>query len=99
MQTQLPQPFLISLIKYDLINTKLVLTLNRIGIYADDYLTNLSTGIFELMGHGGGTAFEPLYEGYRKLAERIVYIDVRKWHGELETLAHEIYGYLLHYGK
>lgn len=59
MKTTIPQSLLLSLIKYDLISTKLVLGLNRLGLDADDYLTNLSVGIFRLMGHGEGTDTDP----------------------------------------
>lgn len=100
MKTAIPQPLLHSLIKYDLINTKLILSLNKLGLDADDYLTNLSTGIFTLMGYSNDERErETLYEGYRELAERVLYIDTRNWYGALDDLAAEIYTYLRHYPK
>lgn len=99
MKTTITKPLLLSLIKYDLINTKLVLGLNRMGLNADDYLTNLSTHIFALMGHGQTQTAETLYEGYRRLTERVLYVDTANLHDSLNELAGEIYMYLHKYPK
>lgn len=89
------QALIISLIKDDLINCKLVHALNAIGLNADDYLLNLSSNIFKLMGFEDTPRNEATYKYYLDLSQRVKYIDISKTRERFDELALEIYTELL----
>lgn len=85
---------IISLIKDDLINCKLVNGLNAIGLIADDYLLHLSHTIFRLLRIEDNLQNEILYEHYINLTKKVQYINIED-HNTLDKLALEIYNELL----
>ncbi len=85
------QQLILSLIKDDLINSRLVNGLNNIGLAADDYLLNLSDTIFKLMGFEDNQRTEEIYEHYLTLTKKVIDIDVTISHAPLDDLALEIY--------
>ena len=91
---EITKPILLSLLRDDLINTKLVLTLNEAGLNADLYMLNLSSTIFMLMGFGQGFDTEDIYDGYRELARLVLYADIAEVPETLDKMAEEIYRYL-----
>jgi hypothetical protein len=83
---------IISLIRDDLINSKLVYGLGDMGLNADEYLLHLSETVFKLMGLD---STDQLTEHYLELTQRIRDIDIFDRAGTLEHLAIDIYHKLL----
>ncbi|MFL9483001.1 hypothetical protein ACI6Q2_09520 [Chitinophagaceae bacterium LWZ2-11] len=86
---------IISLIKDDLINTKLVVGLNALGLQANDYSLQLSSTIFELMGFEDNEETELIFERYLSLSKNILEIDTSESRNRLSALALLIYSQLL----
>jgi hypothetical protein len=82
----------ISLIRDDLINSKLVYGLGDMGLNADEYLLHLSDTVFKLMGLD---TTDQLTEHYLELTQPIKDIDIFDRIGTLEHLATDIYHKLL----
>jgi hypothetical protein len=78
----------LSLIKDDLINTKLIQSLQKIGLYSDCYFLRLSTTVFNLMGISEN---DKIYERYIELSEKVELIDITESNKPMEKLALEIY--------
>lgn len=85
----------VSLIKDDLINTKLINGLNKLGMNADDYLINVSSTIFKILDIGDDRAGEDIFEWYMDSLKKVDPIDIRENHTALDSLALEIYLELL----
>ncbi len=86
---------ILSLIKDDLINTKLVNGLDALGLNAQDYLLHLSDTIFKLMGIKDDEKGEKLFEHYLDLKDNVRFIDGVKSHEAFDNLAIEIYNELI----
>lgn len=82
---------ILSLIKDDLINTKLVNGLDAIGLNAQDYLLHLSDTIFKLMKIKDDEKGEKLFEHYLNLKDNVRFINDAKSHEAFDDLAHAIY--------
>jgi hypothetical protein len=85
------EKLIISLIKDDLVSSKLVNALNESGLYAGDYFLNLSDTIFKLMRFSDSQAAEEVYEHYLELTKKAKYIDFSQSRTHLDKLAQEIY--------
>ena len=94
LTVQNEKELILSLIKDDLINLKLVNGLEELGLTAGDYLLHLSTTIFKLMGIAETWANEFIYEQYLALSEQVKQIDISQNHNNLNALAEEMYTYL-----
>ena len=81
----------ISLIKDDLINSKLVNGLNVLGLNADDYLLHLSETIFDLLGYEQNKETEKVFERYMELSEAALLVDISESNKNLDDLALQIY--------
>jgi hypothetical protein len=86
----------ISLIKDNLINLKLVSGLNHLGLIADDYCLHLGDTIFKLMGFEASEQndliFETVFVGN---SEKVCQIDFSTSLDELNLLSMTIYDELL----
>lgn len=82
---------ILSLIKDDLISTKLVNGLNEIGLNADSYYLHLSEIIFRLLGFDDDERSDEVYEKYLEFTEKAKYIDISDSHKPMDELALEIY--------
>lgn len=82
---------ILSLIKDDLINTKLVNGLDALGLNAQDYLLHLSDTVFKLMGIKDDKEGEKLFEHYLDLKNNVRFIDGAKSHEVFDDLALAIY--------
>jgi hypothetical protein len=80
----------VSLIKDDLINKKLVNGLIGIGLEAGNYFLHLSETVFKLMGFDDSQANE-VFERYMELAGSAVFIDISHSDKPMEDLALNIY--------
>jgi hypothetical protein len=85
------EKLILSLIKDDLINIKLISSLQKIGLYSDCYYLHLSTTIFELMGFEDNEEADKMYERYVKLTEKVMDNDITESNKPIEELAKEIY--------
>jgi len=94
MDAQTKRTLILALIKDDLINTKLVSSLNASGLQADDYLLHLTDTVFTLMGFAGGRKRELVLQRYMELATAVKEVSIAKGHRGMEVLAGEIYGEL-----
>ena len=91
---------IISLIKDDMINTKLVENLNNAGLEPGDYYLNLSGIIMKLMGFERYIELEELlYEEYIRRTQAVLEIDINQDHIKLDALAQEIYLWLRSHQK
>lgn len=86
--------FILSLIKDDLINTKLILGLRDINLNADDYTLHLSETIFSLMGIENSTENDAVFDRYFDLAKRTKFIHLHYDTNLIDELALDIYNYL-----
>jgi len=83
---------IISLIKDNLINTKLVNGLSKLGLDSDLYSLHLGDTIFELMGFKNERS--EVYENFIRLSSKANKIDISKNDTAVESLALEIYSEL-----
>jgi hypothetical protein len=87
---------IISLIKDDLINTKLISGLENLGIDAGLYLLGISDAIFVLMGIDNDEQGEELFEYYLDLRDgKLLRVDLKESYEVIDGLVLEIYDALL----
>ena len=99
MKPEKRKKLILSLIKDDLINCKLVNSLNDMGLCADIYLLHLSETVFKLMGFNESKETEATYEYYMDLTQRAKHIDISQSSKSFDDLALEIYTTLKYYLK
>ena len=86
---------MLHLITDDLINTKLVYSLNNIGLQANDYTLHISTTIINLMRiKTTPLRLDNIHDEYLKMTSRVLKIDLQKSPQLLTTMAEEIYEFL-----
>lgn len=81
----------LTLITNDLINHKLVMGLEHLGIDPCDYHLYLNTSIFKLIGIPKQNQNDELYRRYTELCHKILPLDLKGERLDLETLALEIF--------
>lgn len=91
MKAKNKKKLILSLIKDDLINAKLVNGLIAIGLNADNYFLHLSDTIFELIGFEDNEGTATIFEHYMELASRATYMDISQSHKPIDDLALQIY--------
>ena len=82
---------ILSLIKDDLINAKLVNGLTEIGLNAETYFLHLSDTVFKLMGFKDNEETETIFELYVELAKKASFVDISQSHKPMAELALEVY--------
>ena len=95
MEEKITDKLIISLIKDDLINSKLVDGLIDLGIDAGCYFLHLDITIFRLIGYGDDDYSEGIYEKYRDLAKQAKQVDISNNNSGLDPLALDLYQFLL----
>jgi hypothetical protein len=85
---------IISLIRDDLINYKLVSSLNDLGLNAHDYFLRLSETIFELVGIDERES-DTIFESYLLQLKKVKKLPLKKSAAGLDLLAASIYKDLL----
>jgi hypothetical protein len=86
---------ILSLIKDDLINSKLNIGLANLGLEPELYLLRLSDTVFILLGIKNNERGEALFEHYLELRQKVEGIDLVKSYEVLDGLALEIYNVLV----
>ena len=85
----------LNLITDDLINTKLIYSLNDLGLQANDYTLHISTTIMNLMRiKTTPLRWENIHDEYLKMTSRVLKIDIQESPRMLTALAEEIYDFL-----
>jgi len=87
------KPLILSLIKDDLINTKLVSALDALGLDAGNYYLYLNLTIFNLMGIRKNK--DELFDKYHKMCDEVIQGNIFKNSNYLDNQAKEIYAKLL----
>src|SRR4051812_42661974 len=82
---------ILSLIKDDIINSKLVIGLNGLGLDATNYFLHLSETIFRLMGFEDNEHNDEIYEKYLELTKTAAVTCISESHQSLDNLALNIY--------
>lgn len=95
MDTSITDKLIISLIKDDLINTKLVNGLIDLGLDAGAYYLHLDNTIFKLVGYANDSYSEEIYQQYRDLAASAKHIDISQNNVGLDSLAMELFLFLV----
>lgn len=91
MNTRKQQKLIISLIRDNLINTKLLNGLNKLGLIADDYTLHLSESIFDIMGFEENEQSDKMFEYYLGLLNTVNRIDISTEPEKLSELADTIH--------
>ena len=95
MKAKQSRALILSLIKDDLINSKLLRGLNKAGLDADRYCLFLSGTIFDLLGYPNNERSDEIFSEYIKLTEQSDKVDIRETPNALDGLANEIYIFLV----
>ncbi|TSJ46291.1 hypothetical protein [Fluviicola chungangensis] len=85
---------ILTLIENELTNSKLIFTLQNIGIEAGGYITDTSHVVFVQIGIRKENRTEELYKKYFDLIKQVQYLDLQV-KGEKSRLALKIYGFLI----
>ena len=87
---------ILSLIKDDLTNLRLVHGLNIMGLKADNYHLYLSDTIVKILGFNfEGQAMDNLMDNYFEQSKEVYQIDIHQNQKELNDLSLKLYKYLL----
>lgn len=86
---------IISLIRDDLINTKLVYSLNNLGLQASDYTLHISGTVLKLSKiKTTPLRWEQIHDEYLRMTTQVLQIDIQESPRLVNTLAEEIYAFL-----
>lgn len=91
MNAEEKEKLIISLIKDDLINSKLVNALTYAGLKADDYCLHLNQTVFELLGYEEDYYSDEVFELYHHMASTVDYINISENNDALDVLALDLY--------
>lgn len=86
---------IISLIKDNLKNTRLVIGLDKLGLDSCKYHLQLSDTVFKLIGFKSDEHEEKVFEEYVKASAKVSSIDIFTNPEKLESLANKIYENLI----
>lgn len=87
---------ILTLLKNDLINTRLLGGLNNLGLEADNYVLNLNDLVFELLElEDTPEVKDQFYAVYQERIDEIVSQDAEEWEDALSLLPADIYKTLL----
>lgn len=86
-----------NLIKQDLINWKMINSLQNMQVRADDYQLDIGSIIFEMMDLENRKDVDELFEKYMELSKPILKLNVSQSNRKIDVLATKIYDYLEQY--
>lgn len=95
MKSDSQKSLILSLIKDDLINSKLVNGLNELGLDAGCYFTNTCQTVFQLMGLENHPNEEEIFQYYMQITANVKNIDISQSNEPLNELCLEIYDGLM----
>lgn len=85
---------ILTLLKNDLLNARLVFGLNALGLEAGEYLLNRSPAVLQLLGYRKEQISDEPNAYYQDLLERAKYLRHTEDRTGLDALATEMYGRL-----
>lgn len=91
MEDTAKKQLILSLIRDDLINLRLIHTLNDLGLDAGAYMLHLGETVFGLMGFPDASSTDALYDLYYAFSRQACHVDISQSHAPLDPLAAEIY--------
>lgn len=94
MKSHTQKSLILSLIKDDLINSKLVNGLNELGLDASKFFINSSDTVFKLMEFQNHEFEEEIFQFYLELTAKAKYVDISESNESLDELCLEIYNAL-----
>ena len=83
-----------NLIKQDLINWKMIHSLQKVQVRADDYQLDIGSIIFEMMNLENRKDVDEIFEKYMELSKPILKLSVSQSNRKIDVLASKIYDYL-----
>lgn len=95
MKSNTQKSLILSLIKDDLINSKLVNGLNELGLDASKYFINSSDTVFRLMNIHKHPCEEEIFQYYLEITAKAKDIDISESNKHLDEICLEIYEGLL----
>jgi hypothetical protein len=99
MKSTKHQKLILSLLRDDLVNQKMVLSMQQIGIDASTYWLYLSGTIFKLMGFKKAQITTELCDLYAQHCYKVLSLDITNSRSEMEPLAQELYEALWAYQR
>jgi len=91
MQKISQKDLIVRLICDDLINHRLVMGLEKLGLVSEAYFIHAGQTVFELLGIEEKIGDEKEYARYQKLKDRVLRLDLNRDHVKLNRLAEVIY--------
>lgn len=88
------ETIIINLIKQDLINWKMIHSLQKVQVRADDYQLDISSIIFEMMNLEDRKDADEIFEKYMELSKPVLKLSVSLSKRKIDVLASKIYDYL-----
>lgn len=83
-----------NLIKQDLINWKMIHSLQKVQVRADDYQLDISSIIFEMMNLNSREDVDELFEEYMEMSRPVLKLSVSQSNRKIDRIASKIYDYL-----
>ena len=83
-----------NLIKQDLINWKMIHSLQKVQVHAEDYQLDIGSIIFEMMDLEDRKDVDEIFEKYVELSKPILKLSTSQSNRKIEVLASKIYDYL-----
>ncbi|MNK08285.1 hypothetical protein D3C87_262150 [compost metagenome] len=89
------ETIIINLIKQDLINWKMIHSLQKVQVRADDYQLDIGSIIFEIMDLDDRKDVDELFEKYEEMSKPMLQLYTSQSNDQIDVLASKIYDYLL----
>lgn len=83
-----------NLIKQDLINWKMIHSLQKVQVRIDDYQLDISSIIFEIMDLENRKDVDEIFEKYVELSKPVLKLSPSQSNRKIDVLASKIYDYL-----
>ncbi|MNU76015.1 hypothetical protein D3C71_655580 [compost metagenome] len=93
------ETIIINLIKQDLINWKMIHSLQKVQVRADDYQLDIGSIIFEIMDLENRKDVDEIFEKYVEMSKPILKLSVSQSNRKIDVLASKIYNYLEEIGQ
>lgn len=88
------ETIIINLIKQDLINWKMIHSLQKVQVRADDYQLDIGSIIFEMMDLENRKDVDEIFEKYVEMSRPVLKLIVGQSNRKIDVLASKIYDYL-----
>lgn len=85
---------IIDLIKQDLVNWKMINSLQKMQVRADDYQLDIGSIIFEIMDLDGRENVDEIFEKYVEMSKPMLKLTIGQSNRKIDLLASKIYDYL-----